>query len=261
MISRPDNPFTKEVISGLGTKIIGRDLYYFETIDSTNFFAKKLARENNKDGAVVVADAQSSGRGRKNRTWSSPKGGLWFSIVLYPNIPPEHTMIVTMMASIAIAEAIRDITGLIPIIKWPNDLLINEKKVCGILTELDAEMDRINYTVVGIGVNVNNKIDKELQDIAISLKQVKGSNISRVKLLRSILRYLDFHYTQLLSKDYETIRKSWFSFAKIIGRKIEIRDEDKVTTGIVSNVDDSGCLILKTNLGKVRIVSGDVKYL
>jgi len=261
MIFRPNTSFAEEIVSGLDTKIIGRNIYYFETIDSTNLFAKKLVEKGIEEGVVVVADIQESGRGRKNRKWSSPRGGLWFSIILYPNIIPERAMIVTMMSSVATAESIRETSGFIPVIKWPNDLLINEKKVCGILTEIDAEMDKINYAIVGIGVNVNNEVDKELQDFAISLKQINRCNISRMNLFRSILRSLDHYYTQFLSKDYEAIRKLWLSYAKIIGRKVEVRDEDKVTNGIVSNVDDSGGLILQTNNGKERIISGDLKYL
>ena len=166
-----------------------------------------------------------------------------------------------MASSVAVAQAIKEITGLNPIVKWPNDLLLNGKKICGILTELDAEMDRINYAVVGIGINVNNSLSKELQEKATSLIQEKGSHVSRVKLLRSILKYLDKNYGKLISEEHDSIRELWFSHTNIIGRKIQVQDGKNVVEGVVNDVDISGCLILDTEDGRVRIVSGDVTYL
>ncbi len=261
MVSRPDISIAKEVTQGLNTKIIGKNLYHYKTIDSTNLFAKKLVKEGIEEGIVVVSDVQSSGRGRKNRTWSSPKGGLWFSIVLYPNISPKRGMLVTMASSVAVAEGIKVITGLNSVIKWPNDLLINGRKVCGILTELDAEMDKINYAIIGIGINVNNRLDIELKKIATSLMKEIGTSISRVKLLRSILKSFDANYNKLILGDYDSIKASWLSYSNIIGKKIQVQDEKKVINGKVVDVDDSGCLMLKTKRGTVRIISGDIKFL
>jgi BirA family biotin operon repressor/biotin-[acetyl-CoA-carboxylase] ligase len=170
-------------------------------------------------------------------------------------------MLVTMASSVAIAQGIVETTGLTPVIKWPNDLLINKKKVCGILTELDAEIDKINYSVVGIGINVNNKIDDTLKDIATSLSKETKTNISRVKLLRSIIKNLDENYSKFVTKDYESIRKDWFSYANIIGKNVQISGEKSVLEGVVSDIDDAGCLVLNTNNGKVRVVSGDLKFL
>ncbi|MEA3457647.1 MAG: biotin--[acetyl-CoA-carboxylase] ligase [Candidatus Thermoplasmatota archaeon] len=261
LVSRPDIPIAEEITSGLDTKIVGKEVHYFKSLSSTNLYAKKLVEDGATEGTIVVADIQTSGRGRKDRKWSSPKGGLWFSVILYPHIPPHHGMLVTMLSSVSIAQGIREVTGLSSVIKWPNDLLLNGKKVCGVLTELDAEMDRINYTVVGIGINVNNLIDEKLQNTAISLIQKNGSKISKVKLLRSILKYLDENYNRLLSGDYGSIRDLWFSHANIIGKRIRIKGEKTVIEGTVSNVDDSGCLILDTGNRITRIVSGDVEYL
>ena len=261
MISRPENFTIDKVTRKLNTEIIGRNLYYFKSIDSTNLFAKKLVKEGIEEGVVVIADVQTSGRGRKNRTWSSPKGGLWFSVVLYPDTPPQRGMFVTMISSIAIAQGIKDITGLSPEIKWPNDLLINGQKVCGIFTELEARRDKINYTVVGIGLNVNNLLEKELQKTATTLRQEVGKKVSRAELLRSILKNFDKNYTTLISGDYSFIRESWLSHSNIIGKKIQVEDEETVITGVVFDIDNDGCLILKTKDGQIRIVSGDVKYL
>ena len=170
-------------------------------------------------------------------------------------------MLVTMASSVAVAQGIIETTGLTPVIKWPNDLLIDNKKVCGILTELDAEMDKINYSVVGIGINVNNEIDDNLKNIAASLSKQTKANISRVKLLRSIIKNFDKNYSKLIDKDYNFIRKNWFSCSNIIGKRVQITDEKSVVDGIVTDVDDNGCLIVKTPKENVRVVSGDLTIL
>jgi BirA family biotin operon repressor/biotin-[acetyl-CoA-carboxylase] ligase len=260
MISESNSSFSEE-IQELNTKTIGRDIYHFKTIDSTNFFAKKLVNQGVKEGAVVVSDVQLSGRGRKDRTWSSPEGGLWFSILLYPNIPPQSGMLITMASSIAVAQGIKEITGLNPEIKWPNDLLVNGKKVCGILTELDAKKDTINYSVVGIGLNVSNPLEEELQDAATTLKQELSDQVSKMDLLKSILENFDENYNKLISGDYNFIKDSWLLHSNIIGKTIQVQDDDTVTIGKVTDIDDNGYLILDTENGTARIVSGDVKYL
>ncbi|MCK4902027.1 MAG: biotin--[acetyl-CoA-carboxylase] ligase [Thermoplasmatales archaeon] len=249
------------MISQLDTKIIGRKLYHFDTIDSTNTFAKILIKKGAEEGTVVVADAQSSGYGRKDRTWSSPKGGLWFSVVLYPAITPQSGMIVTMATSVAIAKGIEEITDIKPVIKWPNDLLINGKKACGVFTELDARKDIINNAVVGIGINVNNQIDEELNKIAVSLVDEVGTEISIDELLRSILINLDETYNRLTHNDYDFIRDSWLSYSSILGKKIQVQDDETVTIGKVIDVDEDGCLILDTENGSVKVICGDITYL
>jgi BirA family biotin operon repressor/biotin-[acetyl-CoA-carboxylase] ligase len=249
------------MISESSSPLIGKNIYHFKTIDSTNIFAKKLVKQGEKEGAVVVSDVQSSGRGRKDRIWSSSEGGLWFSILLYPNISPQSGMLITMASSISVAQGIKEITGLNAEIKWPNDLLINGKKVCGILTELDAKKDTINYSVVGIGLNVNNPLEEELQEIATTLKNELNNQVSKPDLLKSILKKFDENYNKLISKDYDFIKNSWLSHSNIIGKKIQVQDDETVTIGKVIDIDDSGCLILDTENGNVRIVSGDLKYL
>jgi len=261
LISRPDKPLSEEVSANLKTKIVGKKIIYSETVDSTNSYGKKLVNKKTPEGTIVVADVQTKGRGRKDRSWSSPLGGLWFSVILYPNISPQNAMLVTMASSVSIAQAISEITDLNPVVKWPNDLLINGKKICGILTELDAEIDKINYCVVGIGINVNNQIDTNLKDIATSLNNETGKHVSRVELLKLIISKLDENYAKLLSKDYRSIRDIWFKYANIIGKKVQVSAEKSTIKGVVSDVDESGCLILKTTDGKVRVVSGDLTIL
>ncbi len=261
LISRPDKPIPEEITTNLDTKIIGRNIHYFEKVTSTNQIAKDFIKKNIKEGTIIVSDIQTKGRGRKNRKWFSPKGGLWFSVVLYPNIPPERGMLITMICSISVAQAIKEETGIECVIKWPNDLLIDGKKVCGILTEIDAEIDQINYAIVGIGININNKIPLYLGDIAVSLKRKKDTNIFRVKLLKSIIKNLDKNYQKMLDKKYEYVREKWFSYSNILGRKVQINQENTAIRGIVKDVDSSGCIILEKRGEIIRIVSGDLNFL
>ena len=261
MISRPSYFTIDKVTQKLYTQIIGKKVFHFKEINSTNLYVKKLVKDGIEEGTVVIADIQTRGRGRKNRIWSSLEGGLWFSILLYPNISPQYGMLITMASSIAVAQGIKDITDLTPEIKWPNDILISKQKVCGILTELESKEKKINYAVVGIGINVNNLLNDDLQNIATTLKQEVGNHISRIELLKSILKRYDENYHRLISGDYNFIRDLWLQYSNIIGKKIQVKDEKIVETGIVSDIDDNGYLILDTNHGKVRIISGDVKYL
>ena len=250
-----------KVKSVKNTKVVGREIVYFKTVSSTNVYARKLVEDGVDEGTVVVADVQMNGRGRKKRTWFSPEGGLWFSVILSPNIPPQHGMMLTMAASVSVVQGIQEVTGLTSEIKWPNDVLINGRKVCGVLTELDAEMNRINYSIVGVGVNVNNKLDEGLYGRATTVSEEFGSQVSRVKLLQSILKNFDENYGKLIDGDYDFIRKIWVSFSNIINRKIQVKDDNKTIQGVVTGVDEDGCLILKTNEGVSRIFSGDVEYL
>lgn len=261
MKPRPDNRFLQDLMSGLDTKIIGRKLYHFNSIDSTNIYAKKLAKDGAEEGVIILADIQTSGQGRKNRIWSSSKGGLWFSVVLYPNIPPKKAMFMTMAGSIAVFQGINNITDIKAEIKWPNDLLINGRKICGILTEIDSKKDKTNYCIIGIGINVNNKLEKELQKNATTLKTELNKEISLVELLREILKNFDENYNKLLSGDFDFIRDSWLEYSNIIGRKIQVIDDKTVTTGRAIQVDKDGYLILNTNIGEIKVMSGDITYL
>ena len=260
LVSRPDIPRYEELLPLLKTTIIGKKILYFEKIDSTNIYAKKLANEGVLEGCVVVAGMQEKGRGRKNRIWSSPLGGLWFSVIIYPGISPQNAMIVTMAASISVVETIIKLTNLKTVIKWPNDILVKDKKICGILTELDAEMDRINYMVIGIGINVNNMISKELKDIATSLSIETRKKWSIVELLANLLNNFDKNYSFIKLGKFEYIRNSWLSYSNIIGKKIKVDIDNFSIEGKVIAVDSDGCLIVDTKEDEIRLAYGDIFY-
>lgn len=261
LISKPDIPYSMEIVRNLDTKFIGRKLYYFKKLPSTNLFARELVDQKVSNGSVVAADVQTHGRGRKDRTWFSPTGGLWFSVIIYPDIPPRKSMMLTMAASLGVVDAIKTITGIVPLIKWPNDVLIKGKKVCGILTEIDAEMDRINFAIVGIGLNVNNTLPKDFVKYATTLRQECGSKVSRVQLLRSILKSFDEQYEKLARGKYDDIRKNWLEFSQIIGKHVRVQEGSIGLEGIVDDVDEDGSLILKNDDGIHRVLSGDVEVL
>lgn len=242
------------------TKIIGRDIIHFNKISSTNTYAKRFLKNKAPEGTVVIADVQTKGRGRKKRIWYSPKGGLWFSVILYPNIEPEYGMNLTMAVSISIAKAIEDLIKVKPTIKWPNDILIKGKKVCGILSEFDIKDNKIDCAIVGIGINVNNEINKKIESKAISLKQVKRFRINKAKLLEYVLENLDENYRFFLSKDFDYIRRKWISYVDNIGKFIKIKEGRRTVEGILVDIDDKGCLILNTEEGRIKILNGDVIF-
>lgn len=166
-----------------------------------------------------------------------------------------------MAFSVAIAEAIEELLEIKPRIKWPNDLLINNKKVCGILTEIDAELDEIHHLIVGVGLNVNNDLDDSIRDIATSLKLEYGKPISRILLFQRIIEKLDYYYQRVIDKDYDLIREKWFQYSNILGKDIKVSMEDKTIYGRVVDVDTKGRLHLITEGGKIEVIAGDIEYI
>lgn len=260
LISRPDITTPEEIYNDLRTQIIGKKIHYFKSVSSTNLCARKIIEKNFEEGTIIVSDVQKKGRGRKDRSWSSPKGGLWFSAILFPDIPPQNAMLITMTTSIAVAQSIQKI-GLKPIIKWPNDVLVNNKKICGVLTEIDAEIDKINSAIVGVGININNTLPDDLNKTATSIKKELGRPISRVNFFKNLLENFDTDYNQLKSGNYDNIREKWLFHSDIIGRKIRVNNEKNNLTGIVHDIDQNGSILLNTKNGDTKIFSGDVTYL
>lgn len=257
----PNLPIKEEVSTGLNTQIIGKNIHYFPSLPSTNSYAKKIAKNNGAEGTVIIAAEQTTGRGRKNRGWDSKQGGLYFSIILHPSLPPQRAMIVTMAASIAVTEAINAITKEKAVIKWPNDVLIDGKKICGVLTEIDAEMDRIHYLIIGTGINVNNSIDPSLASIATNLKTITHSTVNLASLLQDILNCFDHLYQHIQKSEYDYLKKQWLLHTNIIGKSVQIQKEKTILKGTAIGISDTGSLLIKTKQGEKQVVTGDIDYL
>jgi BirA family transcriptional regulator, biotin operon repressor / biotin---[acetyl-CoA-carboxylase] ligase len=257
-----------EISSGLETKILGENIKYFDEIDSTNNCAKSIAAEGCADGTVIIADVQNSGRGRLGRTWVSTGGkGIWMSIVLRPSIQPEEVQIITLAASVAVVRAISSLFGVKAGIKWPNDILIGSKKACGILTEMNAEMERVNYVVLGIGINVNHEtgdFPEELAEVATSLKIQIGCEkvVKRSAIVKEVLKELESIY-QNINFDYERALKdiitSWKEYSITLYKKVKITVRGTEFIGTAVDITGDGKLVVDCEDGIRReVLSGEV---
>jgi len=263
IIASPDILTFEEIKNLLNTEYIGKNIIHYDSIDSTNSKAKELAEIGQEHGTVIIGEEQTTGRGRLGRNWVSPKyKGIWMSIILRPNIITENIAQITLIGAAAVQKAIKQM-GIKTKIKWPNDIVLNSKKVCGILTEMSGEINHINYLVMGIGVNVNlddEDIPPDLKDIATSIKLESGSDIDRKILLANMLNIFEKLYNDFVQNDNikETIdicRKN----SMLLGKEIQLINRGKVTTAKAIDISDSGELVIENNQGIVEnIVSGEV---
>ena len=264
LVSVPDVLHADDLLSLVaGNQVIGRDIQVFEETSSTNDVVEKLARDGVGEGVVVFAESQTKGRGRLGRKWLSPaRKGLWFSVLLRPNLRPQAATQLMVAASASLARAIGEETGLAAEIKWPNDILIRGKKVAGILTELSAELDHVKYVILGIGVDVNlnaNDFPAELRKVATSLKIETGRNLNRAELAAAILRALDADYARIGRRQFSCIREEWQELCSTLGRSVNIRVGDRLLHGRAESLDEDGALLLRTEHGHLeRVMAGDV---
>ena len=243
--------------------VIGRDIRVFEETNSTNDIVEKLARDGVKEGVVVFAEAQTRGRGRLGRKWLSPaRRGLWFSVLLRPDLRPQAATQLTVAAATALCRAIRAQTELKPQVKWPNDILINGRKVAGVLTELAAEIDHVKHLILGIGVDVNlsaSEFPVELKKIATSLKIESGRHLNRLDLAAAILRKLDADYQRIKSGRFAEVADEWEEQCITLGHRVRIHIGNREITGRAEALDDDGALLVRTEHGHLeRIIGGDV---
>ncbi|MDD5449949.1 MAG: biotin--[acetyl-CoA-carboxylase] ligase [Candidatus Omnitrophica bacterium] len=258
IVSAPDRLIREEVSWGLKTRRFGKKIYSFKKTDSTNTLAYKLAENGETEGAVVFAEEQAMGRGRMERKWQSPAGGIYMSLILKPRIEPVNTARITLAAAVAVNEAVRDITGLNARIKWPNDILVNSKKVSGILTEMKAEQDEIDFVILGIGINVNNP-KKDLPGGATSLKDELGQAVSKVNLAKRVLELLE-SYHEKATGDFSGVIDEWRKLSDTLSKRVRIRMHGETLEGHALDVDENGGLILRLDSGfNKHILSGDVE--
>lgn len=262
LLSQPDVVTSEAILSKLQTNYMGRQVFSYDEVTSTNTVAKQLADEGKEEGTLIVSDKQIQGKGRRGRYWESPKGsGIFMTVILKPMMKPVYASMLTLVAALALNDAITDLTGLEAKIKWPNDVVVNKKKVAGILTELSAEVDYINHIVVGIGVNVSMKdFPEELKDKATSLLLESGKSIGRAQLIAKTMEYLECYYERFLkTHDLSELKET---YSKVLINKdqvVRILTEDESYTGVARGITDEGHLIVeKDNHERVEVYSGEV---
>ena len=260
--SAPDRLIETEISQDLKTALVGRKVICYDVVDSTNVVLKNLAREGAEVGTVVVADSQGTGRGRMERAFFSPPGkGIWVSILLRPTFLPQDAPKCTLMAAVAVARAMEKF-GLRAAIKWPNDILHDGRKLVGILTEMSAEMDCVNYVVIGIGINVNiapEEFPAELRAIATSLMQMKGAPLPRVAFLQELLRVLDDLYASVQREGFAPVLAAWREYAVTLGQEVRvIGPAGEEFEGVAVDIDAEGALLVDTAEGRRRVLAGDV---
>lgn len=261
LLAVPDKLLPGEILPGLATRRLRGPVHHFDLLASTNDLAKELGAQGAPEGAMVVAEAQSAGRGRLGRSWDSPPGvGLYVSLLLRPPLPPEEMPQITLTTAVAGVRALRRAAGLTPEIKWPNDLLLHGKKAGGILTEMETESDRIRYLVLGWGLNVNNPdFPPELTTTATSLRLATGRTFSRVAILRAWLEELEALYDRFLAGDFPRILQEWKQHAVTLGREVEVLQGTRRLKGQAVEVDADGALLLKQPSGEIiRVTSGEI---
>ena len=261
----PDAMSEAEIRSFLGrTAVVGRELRCFDTLDSTNIRAKQLAQEGAPDGTVVTADLQTAGRGRMDRSFQSPRGkGVYLTALLRPNLPPER--LVTAMAGVAVCDAVEELCGVRPGLKWPNDPVLGGKKLCGILTELslEGETGRVQHLVLGIGVNVGQRAEDfspEVAEMATSLSMALGRSVSRPALAAAEIRALDRLYARLLAGDLTADLEAYRRSCVNLGKTVQLISPDGTReTAQALDIDRDFSLVVRTGTGETKTVrSGEV---
>jgi BirA family biotin operon repressor/biotin-[acetyl-CoA-carboxylase] ligase len=251
------------LLKGLGTQVVGQTAYTYGSVGSTNDVARRLAEQGTPEGTLVLAEVQTAGRGRMGRRWEAPAGSsLLFSLVFYPQLEPQQTHRLTMCCALGVAEAILETTGLPATLKWPNDVLVHGRKVAGILTETGLTGDRLDWAIVGIGINVNfsRHVLERLAPGASTLASEAGHKVSRRQLLHALLKRIETHLLDLNRPDL--LVEAWRSCLSTLGRRVAVAGAEGVTRGLAEAVDRDGALLIRDDVGRVhRFLAGDVTIL
>ena len=260
----PDRLTPLEIRPLLNTHDLGQEIHWYEELGSTNDRAKELADEGAEHGEVVIAEAQTAGRGRRGRTWASPsRKNLYFSVVLRPDLSPARAPELTLVASLALCDALRQ-AGVAAGIKWPNDVLASGRKIAGVLTELAAEPERVHWVVVGAGVNVNARREdfpEELRDEATSVLIERGQPAPRALLAAACFTALEDWVDRHAEEGFAPIRAAWRERSVTLGREVVVREAARELTGVAEDIDDAGALLVRTRAGVERVLAGDVALL
>lgn len=246
----------------LRTKIFGKPIFLSSKVNSTNDWAKQLAETGAAEGTVALAQIQTAAYGRQGRSWASPAGGLWFSIILRPRNRANEAAKLTFIASLAVAEVLREQYDLKAEIKWPNDVLVNSRKICGVLAEMNTTNEKVNNVVLGVGINVNfkrNVLPKSLRTKATSVESELGRKIILQDLFNALMKKMEDTYQEFLNEDPAHLLKQWKTFAGFLGKTIIVIESHETLRGTALDVDEDGALILALEDGtKKRMYVGDV---
>lgn len=248
---------------GLQTKRIGRSIFLSREVGSTNDWAKELAELGAEEGTVAIAETQTTGHGRLGREWFSPRGGLWFSVIFRPEMSPSEAIGLVFVAGLAVAEVLREKYDLKVETKWPNDVLVNGKKVCGILAEMNTKGRAVKFVVLGFGVNANFLVEKvfprSLKEVATSLEKELGQKVQLEELFKGLLERLGSRYDEWAERGLAFLLADWKKYAGFLGRKVEVRSGSEKLLGVASDVDGDGALVLRLEDGATkRVLAGDV---
>ncbi|MBI4846827.1 MAG: biotin--[acetyl-CoA-carboxylase] ligase [Candidatus Omnitrophica bacterium] len=262
LLKVPDRMLPDEIKYNLKAKLFGRKIIAYASTTSTNDVGYLLAEQSAEEGTLIISEEQTKGKGRLGREWiSPPKVGLYMSLILRPDLMPVEAGKITLMSSVCITKTIRSYLGLQAQIKWPNDVYIDNEKVCGILTQMSAEQDLINFIVLGVGINVNNQQDK-LPAHATSLSLKLKKKIDRIELLKKLLYELEKGYFDLGKKQFSHMIDEWRNFSLTLGHRIKIKWRENVIEGQAMDMDENGALILRDDFGFLHhILSGDVSVI
>jgi BirA family biotin operon repressor/biotin-[acetyl-CoA-carboxylase] ligase len=247
----------------LKTKLLGRTIFYSRTVTSTNAWAKKLADQGAPEGTVTIAETQTHGRGRLRRKWVSPVGGLWFSVILRPKLGLTEALKLTFVACLAVAETLEEQYGIRTEIKWPNDVLVNRQKICGVLGQTSTAGKEVNTVVLGIGINANFDaqlvLPQSIRAAATSLKTQLNHNILLEELFNRILEKLEATYMLYTRHGFSPILKEWKKRAHFLGQEVEVKNRNEMITGLAYDVDQDGSLILILKNGtQEQVYTGDM---
>jgi BirA family biotin operon repressor/biotin-[acetyl-CoA-carboxylase] ligase len=243
-------------------KTIGRRIEYHEEVESTNTEALHLAQQGAEEGTVVIAEAQSAGRGRLNRSWESPPAmNLYLSVVLRPDIPAASASLIPLMVGVAVADVISQYCPGKVKLKWPNDILIEGKKICGILTEMRTKAEQVSFIIAGIGVNLNMQklhFPRELRETATSLRIEAAIDVDRVDFAVRLFETLGNWYRIFLNGGEADIREKWLQYAELVGKRVEVVFKETVQHGTVRGLDENGALLLEGETGIQQVLAGDL---
>lgn len=253
----------RKVQEQLTARRLGAKFHYFTEISSTNTHARELAERGAAEGEIVIGETQTHGRGRLGRHWESPSlVNLYLSIILRPKLAPKHAPQITLMAAVALVETFAPLIAQAPIIKWPNDILVNGKKLAGVLTEAACSADLIEHVILGIGINVNYRVDSmpsELRSRATSIADLTRNNVDRENVLLRLIQALDRCYGELEEFGFDALRRRWEAHFGWRGRRVKVQHLDQVLTGRARGIERDGALVLEDDHGVLHsIYAGDV---